>query len=204
MEASPPGGRPLPSLPKIASPKLDRMIQTAMRRLATVLPARGTLLPLTAVAWMAMVEIASAQPANAAPAPKDYYLQYMLVALCIALGMLAALRPSPRRDPEGGAVSWFSISGGGHGAEAPAKPGERRKAPHRGTKLLIISLVGLLICPIFSLMGMSMSKEDLAAMKAARMDRAGEQLTNVSFWISVGGLVLWLVVGLIIALVAML
>ncbi|MDZ4781207.1 MAG: hypothetical protein SGJ19_13215 [Planctomycetia bacterium] len=180
------------------------MIQTAMRRLAAVLPVRGTLLPMTALAWMAMVEIASAQPANAPPAAKEYFLQYLLVGLCIALGMLAALRPSPRRDPEGGAVSWFSMSGGGHGAEAPAKPGERRKAPHRGTKLLIISLVGLLICPIFSLMGMSMSKEDLAAMKAARMDRAGEQLANVSFWISVGGLVLWLVIGLIITLVALL
>ncbi len=181
------------------------MFQLALRRLVAVLPARGLLCLMTALAWGAMVQVAAAQPPGAAPpAGKEYYLPYMLVSFCIALGLLVALRPSSRQDPEGGAVGWFSLGSGGHAAEGPARPGERRKAPHRGTKLLIFSLIGLLVCPIFSLMGMSMSKEDLAAMKAGRMDRSGDQLTNVSFWISVGGLVLWLVIGLIGALVALL
>lgn len=180
------------------------MFQIALRRLLAMPPVRGLPCLIAVLAWGLMAQVAAAQPpGGVVPGGKDYYLQYMLVSLCIALGLLAALRPSSRQDPEGGGVGWFSL-GAGHAAEAPARPGERRKTPHRGAKLLVMSLIGLLICPIFSLVAMSMAKEDLAGMKAGRVDRNGEQLTNVSFWISVASLVLFLVGLLVTVLVAML
>lgn len=178
------------------------MILTVLRRLSAVTPARGLLCLMTATIWLALAEAAAAQAPNAAPpASKDYYLQYMLVALCVALGLLAALRPSTRQDPEGGAVGWFGMAmGGGHGAETPTRPGERRKEPHRGTAVLVMSICGLLFC-IPSLVSVSMARQDLAAMKAGKMDRSGEGLTNAAFWISVASLVLWLIAILVIAAV---
>ena len=169
------------------------MIEIALRRLAALLPRRNYWFPASALVWLTLVEIAAAQPRplNAPPAAKDYFLQYLLVGLCIALGLLAALRPSPRKDPEGGGGGWFSMAmGGGHGPETPTRPGERRREPHRGTKLLIMSILGFFCCCIISIVGMNMAKEDLAAMKAGRMDRSGEQLTKVAYWICVGTIVL--------------
>lgn len=164
------------------------MILTVLRRLTAVSLTRGLLCLMTATVWLALVEVASAQAPNNAPPPaKDYYLQYMLVALCVALGLLAALRPSTRQDPEGGAVGWFGMAmGGGHGAEGPTRPGERKKLPHRGTKLLIMSLAGLFCCCIISIITLNMAKEDLAAMKAGRMDKNGEGLTKAAYWICIG------------------
>ncbi len=181
------------------------MLLIALRRLTGALPTKALPCLLTALIWSAMVEVAMAQPPGVAPpAQKEYYLQYLLVALCIALGLLAALRPSPLRDPEGGGASWFSMAmGGGHGPETPAKPGERRKQPHRGAQLLVLSILGIACC-LFAIMGMSMAKQDLAAMKAGKMDKSGEQLTKMSFWISVAALALWAIGTLIGALVSLL
>jgi hypothetical protein len=197
-----PAATGLPILPKIASYKPCRMISTVLRRLTAVSTRRGFVSLLTAAAWMAMIQIAAAQAPNSAPPPsKDYFLQYLLVGFCVALGMFAALRPSPRKDPEGGEASWFKMAlGGGHAPEGPAKPGERRKAPHRGNLLLVLSIAGIFFC-IPAVMAISMANQDLAAMKAGRMDKAGEGVTKLSFWIGVGGVVLSLVFGLIFGLV---
>lgn len=180
------------------------MLQPFLRRLLSALPTRGLVCLLAASLWLAMAEVAAAQvPTTAPPSSKDYYLQYLLVILCVALGLLAALRPSNRADPEGGAVGWFGMAmGGGHGAEAPAKPGERKKTPHRGPKLLAMSILGTFICPIISIVAILMAKEDLAAMKAARMDRNGEGLTTAAFWIAIGGLALnvlgWIIIVIMV------
>jgi len=181
------------------------MLQPFLRRLLFALPTRGLVCLLAASLWLAMTEVAAAQaPTTAPPSSKEDYLQYLLVGLCIALGLLAALRPSNRADPEGGAVGWFGMAmGGGHGAEAPAKPGERKKTPHRGPKLLAMSILGTFICPIISIVAILMAKEDLAAMKAARMDRNGEGLTTAAFWIAIGGLALN-VIGSIITVIIVL
>jgi hypothetical protein len=177
------------------------MILTALRRLTAASTTRGLLSVMTASVWLALAEVASAQAPNAAPpSAKDYYLQYMLVALCVALGLLAALRPSPRQDPEGGAVGWLGMAmGGGHGPETPGRPGERKKSPHRGVQLLIMSIAGLCCCCIISIVTMNMTKEDLAAMKAGKMDRNGESLTKAAFWISVVSVGLNVLGGLIYA-----
>lgn len=196
-----PAATGLPILPKIASYKPCRMISTVLRRLFAVSTRHGFVSLLTAAAWMAMHQVAAAQAPIAAPPSKDYFLQYLLVGFCVALGMFAALRPSPRKDPEGGEASWFKMAlGGGHAAEGPAKPGERRKAPHRGNLLLVLSIAGIFTC-LPGLMAISMANQDLAAMKAGRMDKAGEGLTKLSFWLGIGGPALLLIIGLIVGLV---
>lgn len=174
------------------------MIEIALRRLAALLPRRNYLVPASALVWLTLVEIAAAQPRplNAPPAAKDYFLQYLLVGLCIALGLLAALRPSPRKDPEGGGGGWFSMAmGGGHGPETPTRPGERRKTPHRAVPNLILAILGLLgaftcCCMPFAIVAMSRSKTDLAAMVAGKMDRSGEGLTKVAYYMGIVGTVL--------------
>jgi hypothetical protein len=175
------------------------MILTALRRLTAASTTRGLLSVMTASVWLALAEVASAQAPNAAPpSAKDYYLQYMLVALCVALGLLAALRPSPRQDPEGGAVGWLGMAmGGGHGPETPGRPGERKKSPHRGVQLIIMSIAGFFCCCIISIVAMNMAKEDLAAMKAGRMDKNGEGLTKAAYWICIGTIVLQVIGTLI-------
>ncbi len=180
------------------------MISSVIGRILRQSPARRNSLALSASLWLAMAQAASAQGPNAAAPPKDYYLQYMLVSFCIALGLLAALRPSPRKDPEGGDAGWFGMmKGGGHAESGPSRPGERKKLPHRGNLLLILSILGIPFC-IPSIIAANMAKQDLAAMKAARMDKNGEGLTNVSFWISIAAMGLWVLSVLIGVLVTLL
>lgn len=51
--------------------------------------------------------------------------------------------------------------------------------PHRGGLILVLGLVGIVMgCPIFSLMAWVMGSGDLRDMRAGRMDRSGEGLTQ--------------------------
>jgi hypothetical protein len=52
-------------------------------------------------------------------------------------------------------------------------------APHRGGLILVLGLLGFIMtCPIFSLLAWVMGSHDLAEMRAGRMDRSGEGLTQ--------------------------
>jgi hypothetical protein len=61
--------------------------------------------------------------------------------------------------------------------------------PHRGGLILVLGLLGFIVtCPIFSLMAWVMGSHDLAEMRAGRMDRSGEGLTQA-------GQILGMVIG---------
>lgn len=52
--------------------------------------------------------------------------------------------------------------------------------PHRGTLILILGILGLVMCGIFTgIPAWIMGKNDLKAMAAGEMDPAGQNLTNV-------------------------
>src|SRR5262245_43765223 len=66
-------------------------------------------------------------------------------------------------------------------AEQLAEPGAATRQyvnPHRGGLILVLGLLGFMTCPIFSLMAWVMGSHDLAEMRAGRMDRSGEGLTQ--------------------------
>lgn len=75
--------------------------------------------------------------------------------------------------------------------------------PHRGGLVLVMGLLGFVVgCPIFSLMAWVMGSHDLAQMRAGRMDRSGEGLTQIGqvlgmilsvFWIIACVVVLFLI-----------
>lgn len=51
--------------------------------------------------------------------------------------------------------------------------------PHRGGLILVLAIVGIVMtCPIFSLMAWVMGSSDLREMRAGRMDKSGEGLTQ--------------------------
>jgi hypothetical protein len=58
-------------------------------------------------------------------------------------------------------------------------PGGQYVQPHRGGLILVLAIVGIVMgCPIFSLMAWVMGSGDLREMRAGRMDRSGEGLTQ--------------------------
>ncbi len=58
-------------------------------------------------------------------------------------------------------------------------PGGQFVQPHRGGLILVLAIVGIVMgCPIFSLMAWVMGSGDLREMRAGRMDRGGEGLTQ--------------------------
>ena len=50
--------------------------------------------------------------------------------------------------------------------------------PHRGGLIFVLGLLGFMSCPIFSLLAWVMGSHDLGEMRAGRMDRSGEGLTQ--------------------------
>jgi hypothetical protein len=51
-------------------------------------------------------------------------------------------------------------------------------APHRGTAVLVLGILGLAVCLICGIIAWVMGKNDLAEMDAGRMDPTGRGLTN--------------------------
>jgi len=63
-------------------------------------------------------------------------------------------------------------------AGSPAVPAQYL-APHRGGIILVLGLLGFVMsCPVFSLIAWVMGSNDLAEMRAGRMDPSGESLTQ--------------------------
>jgi len=50
--------------------------------------------------------------------------------------------------------------------------------PHRGTMILVLGILGLVACQVFGIPAWAMGRNDLAEMRAGRMDRSGEASTQ--------------------------
>jgi hypothetical protein len=81
--------------------------------------------------------------------------------------------PAPKFQP----ASPFSPPAPANDAN-PYRSGQYEQ-PHRGGLILVLGIVGIVMgCPIFSLMAWVMGSGDLREMRAGRMDRSGEGLTQ--------------------------
>lgn len=85
----------------------------------------------------------------------------------------------------------------------PQSPGGMLK-PHRGTVILVLGILGLVVCGICGIVAWVMGNADLREMDAGLMDPAGRGTTQagkILGMISVGlmalGIVLWLVMMVI-------
>ena len=70
---------------------------------------------------------------------------------------------------------------GAAGLHRSGTPGRRsggRVEPHRGGAILALGILGLVVCVICGIVAWAMANTDLAKMRAGRMDRSGESLTN--------------------------
>jgi hypothetical protein len=66
-----------------------------------------------------------------------------------------------------------------------------RLAPHRGTAVLVLGIVGLLVCVICAIIALVMGSADLKAMKEGRMDRSGEGATRAGYICGLIAVILW-------------
>ncbi|MGE3780294.1 MAG: hypothetical protein AB7F89_24100, partial [Pirellulaceae bacterium] len=81
---------------------------------------------------------------------------------------------------------------------------ESGRQPHRATLVLVLGILSLIVCAPLGIAAWVMSSNDLAAMRAGRMDRSGESLTGVGqvlgiigtvlFGLGVVGVLLWFAV----------
>lgn len=71
--------------------------------------------------------------------------------------------------------------------------------PHRGGLILVLALLGFVIgCPIFSLLAWVMGSNDLREIRAGRMDRSGEGLTQVGQILGMVQSLLWIASAVIL------
>jgi hypothetical protein len=70
---------------------------------------------------------------------------------------------------------------------------------HRGVLILILGILGLITCPILPPFAWVMGNNDLAAMRAGRMDPSGQGLTEAGRICGIIGTVL-VALGLVIGL----
>ncbi len=81
----------------------------------------------------------------------------------------------------------------------PATPPTQMLKPHRGTAVLVLGILGLVVCVICGIIAWVMGKNDLREMDAGIMDPSGRGITNagricgmVSVILACVSLVVWL------------
>jgi len=80
--------------------------------------------------------------------------------------------------------------------------------PHRGTMILVLGILGIVLCMICGIVAWVMGNSDLREMQAGRMDRTGEGITKAGKICGMIGTILWglylvfNIVVLVIALIA--
>lgn len=86
-------------------------------------------------------------------------------------------------------------------AEAPSE-GQYLK-PHRGTTVLVLGILGIVVCFICGIIAWVMGNNDLREMAAGTMDRTGEELTKagkicgmIGTILAIVGLSIWLLMVL--------
>ncbi len=78
--------------------------------------------------------------------------------------------------------------------------------PHRGTMILVFSILGWFVCIIFGILAWIWGKQDLQEMDAGVMDPSGRDSTNAGRIIGMISVILALcslAIGLLIAIVAL-
>ncbi|MCI0701427.1 MAG: DUF4190 domain-containing protein [Planctomycetia bacterium] len=68
-----------------------------------------------------------------------------------------------------------------------------RMAPHRGTMILLLGILSLVICAPLGIAAWIMGKNDLAAMEAGRMDPTGRDQTNIGYILGIVGSILFVI-----------
>ena len=53
--------------------------------------------------------------------------------------------------------------------------------PHRGTLILVLGILGLVVCGFLGIAAWLMGKRDLELMRQGKMDKEGEALTRVGY-----------------------
>ncbi|GIW79665.1 MAG: hypothetical protein KatS3mg105_1472 [Gemmatales bacterium] len=64
-----------------------------------------------------------------------------------------------------------------------------RVQPHRGTLVLVLGILSLVVCAPLGIAAWIMGSNDLAAMRAGRMDPSGESMTQVGYVLGIIGTV---------------
>lgn len=110
-------------------------------------------------------------------------------------------QPKPTSAAPPTAHPWLAADPGVTGGGNPYAPATATAiagyvSPHRGGLILVLGLIGFAVsCPIFSLMAWVMGSHDLAEMRAGRMDRSGEGLTQVGQVLGMILSILWILLG---------
>ncbi len=69
--------------------------------------------------------------------------------------------------------------------------------PHRGTLILVLGVLSLILCAPLGVAAWMMGRKDLKLMAAGEMDPSGKDLTNIGRILGIIGTVL-LVIGLVL------
>ena len=71
--------------------------------------------------------------------------------------------------------------------------------PHRGTLILVLGIIGLIMCQPLGIFAWVMGGSDLKAMAAGTMDPSGKDLTNIGRILGIIASVL-LILGIVVAI----
>ena len=84
-------------------------------------------------------------------------------------------------------------------AEPYAPAGGGYLAPHRGGLVLVLGLLGVMGCPLFSFVAWIMGSHDLREMRAGRMDKSGEGPTLAGMIFGMIVSLLWIGASIVLA-----
>jgi len=95
-----------------------------------------------------------------------------------------AARPAPRRDPERRRDDDEDRPRRRRDEyeddeDRPRRRSRRDTAPHRGTLILVLGILGLVVCGPLGIGAWVMGNNDMREIRAGRMDPEGESLTNI-------------------------
>lgn len=76
---------------------------------------------------------------------------------------------------------------------------ERHLEPHRGTLILVMGILGILVCFVCGILAWVWGSADLKKIKAGTMDPEGQSLTNAGYIMGIISVVLT-ILGLIFAI----
>lgn len=66
--------------------------------------------------------------------------------------------------------------------------------PHRGTMLLVASVASLLCCQLGSIVVFFLARGDKQKIATGAMDPEGASSTNIAYWVSVAGMVVFVLI----------